>query len=448
MKKMSSHKIVERIISETEGALAVFSPFSHAQIGDARSRIKKYRGLLIRLSKNGAILIEKAALQSFDAHFCAALRALKRAGLTRTKYSEVKKMAGRARQGDAAADPVSAIWIPKDNGDFRLIVKAGPLRNTRCLVFRDALSCLGFDSPYDYSRSGGGGEKAFVRAVVDAICSGLIWVATADIKNCFASMRPAHFEWALINQQLLRKEVFISDEATIEIELPDNLAKFWSFIQSKHGAAVTTSIKDCIISVTAQLVRQGLPEGLLLSPLLARSFIGREIQATLGSMGVAVPTYVDDLAICACAQSTAAAARHALEMRLLSHSAGPIVLHAKCIKNATTWKAKGHVEVLKYLLEPDNGFGDNPVHVKPGPRRIARFKKKLKKQLDEAKSAGEDVETAGLRYWRRWYASQQAWTKVPFWSELVSEMAAKEYIEDYIKGIPMGSNAKVYGLAA
>jgi hypothetical protein len=261
-------------------------------------------------------------------------------------------------------------------------------------------------------------------------------------------MRPAHFEWVPINQQLLRKEVFISDEATIEVEMPENPAKLWAFIQSKHGVVVDNSINGCITTLTAQLVRQGLPEGLLLSPLLARSFIGREIQATLGPMGVAVATYVDDLAICACAQKTAAAAMHALEMRLSSHSAGPIVLHSKSIKNAMAWKSKGQVEVLKYLLEPDNGFADNPVHVKPGQRRIERFRKRLREKLNLAKAEGKDLYAEGLRYWGEWYRSQQAWTKVPVLTELASEAAAMSYIKDYKLGIPMGSNAVNYGLAA
>jgi hypothetical protein len=448
MKTKSPAQIIGSIVSRTKHALAKFPNLSSKQIAEALHRTRNYDRALARLANKGTILLEKTALQSFDAHFCAAVRAAERAGLTAATYSELKEIADRSRAGDAAAEAVSARWIGKDNGDFRLIVKGGVLRNTRLLVFRDALSCLGIDSQYDYSRPGAGGEKAFMRAVVNAICSGWSWIASADFKHCFASMRPAHFAGGPLNQQLLSKEVFISEEAKVEVKIPDNAAKLWTFLQSKQGGVVTTSIKDYIICCTTQMVRQGLPEGLLLSPLLARSFIGREIQATLGSMGVAVPTYVDDLAICACAQPTAAAAMQTLEVRLKSHPAGPIELHSKCVKDAAAWKMKGHVEVLKYLLEPDNGYGDNPVHVKPGQRRIERFKKRLKEKLDQAKAEGEDLYTAGLRYWKRWYASQQAWTKVPFFSELASEMAATDYIHDYIICLPMGSNAKVSGLAA
>lgn len=448
MKMKSPAQIIRSIVSQTKCALAKFPNLSSKQIAEALRRTRNYDRALVRLANKGRTLLEMAAIQSFDAHFCASVRAAERAGLTSATYSELKKIAHRARAGDAAAEVISARWIGKDNGDFRLIVKGGVLRNTRLLVFRDALSCLGFDSPYDYSRPGAGGERAFVRAVVDAILSGQSWVATADFKKCFASLRPAHFEGAPLKQQLIREEVFISEEAKIEIKQPGNAAKLWTFLQSTQGDAIGTDVNKYIISCTTQMVRQGLPEGLLLSPLLARNFIGREIRATLGSEGVAVPTYVDDLAICACAQPTAAAAMQALEMRLKSHPAGPIELHSKYVKDAAAWKTKGHVEVLKYLLEPANGYGNNPVHVKPGQRRIERFKKRLKEKLDQAKAEGEDLYEAGLRYWKQWYASQQAWTKVPVLSELASEMAAMQYIHDYIVGIPMGCNAKVTGLAA
>lgn len=448
MKKVPSALLLTRIISDCERALTGFTSLPPQNVAKLRSSIKRYGRSLLRLSKKGPSLIEKTALHSFDAHICAALRAADRAGLTGLTFFELSKMALRARAGDAATEAVSAYWDPKDNGGFRLIVRPGLIRNTRHLVFRDGLTCLGFDNPYDFSRSGAGGETAFVAAVVSAVCSGQSSVATADMKKCFASMRPAHFQWAPLNQQLLQKEVFISEEANVEVELPGNLGKLWTFLQAEYGAVVTTSIMQSIISLTTQMVRQALPEGGLLSPLLARSFIGREIQATLGSMGVAISSFVDDLAICACAQTTAAAAMHALEMRLKSHPAGPIELHAKQIRDANAWKTDGHTEVLKYLLEPGNGYGDNPVHVKPGPRRISKFKKRLKEKLDQAKAEGKNLYAEGLRYWKQWFASQHAWTKVPGCSELVSEAAAMSYIEDYILGIPMGSNAKVYALAA
>ena len=444
MNKVPSALLLTRIISDCERALTGYTSLSPQNVTNLRSSIKRYGRSLLRLSKKGSALIEKAALHSFDAHICATIRAADRAGLTGLTFFELRKIALRARAGDAATEAVSAYWDPKDNGGFRLIVRPGLIRNTRHLVFRDALSCLGFDNPHDFTRPGAGGEKAFVAAVVIAICSDQSWVATADMKKCFASMRPAHFLWASLNQQLLEKEVFISEEAKVEVELPGNLAKLWTFLQTEYGAAVTTSIKQSIRSLTTQMVRQALPEGSLLSPLLARSFIGREIQASLGSMGVAISSFMDDLAICACAQTTAAAAMHALEMRLKSHPAGPIELHAKHIRDANAWKTDGHAEVLKYLLEPGNGYGDNPVHVKPGLRRISKFKKRLKEALDQAKAEGKDLYTEGLHYWRQWYASQQAWTKVPGYTEELSCNIAMSFIDDYKEGIPMGGNAKVY----
>ncbi|WFU41781.1 hypothetical protein QA640_04505 [Bradyrhizobium sp. CB82] len=156
--KVPPAQLFTKIISDVERALTRFKGLSPEQVVKARSSIKRYRRLLVRLSTKGSTLIEKAALHSFDAHFCAAVRATERAGLTATSYSELKKMADRARAGDAAAETVSARWIEKDNGDFRLIVKGGVLRNTRLLVFRDALSSLGVDKPVPLlpTRSGRG----------------------------------------------------------------------------------------------------------------------------------------------------------------------------------------------------------------------------------------------------------------------------------------------------
>lgn len=449
MKKVPSVSMLTKIVSDCEQAIAGFTALSPQDSANLRSSLQRYCRSSLRLRKKGPALIEKAALHSFDAHICALVRAAHRAGLTTKTFAELRALALAARAGNAAEEAVSAYWTSKDGGGFRLIVRPGLLRNTRCLLFRDVLTFLGFDNPFDFCRPGAGGEKAFIAAVSAAICSDKPWVATADHRKCFASMRPTHYyKWVPLNQQLLAEEVFISEKAKVEVELPGNAAKLWTFLQAEYGAVVSTSIKQSIISLTAQMVRQGLPEGSLLSPLLARSFIGREIQAMLGSMGVAVFTFVDDLAICACAQPTAAAAMQALAVRLKSHPAGPIELHSGCVKNANTWMIKGPVEVLKYLLQPGKGFGGNPVHVMPGPRRIAKFKKNLKKRLDEAKSEGEDPLKAGLRYWRQWYNSQQAWTKVPGHTELLSENIAMSYIDDYVHGIPMGSNANVYGVAA
>ena len=88
-------------------------------------------------------------------------------------------------------------------------------------------------------------------------------------------------------------------------------------------------------------------------------------------------------------------------------------------------------------MEPGNGHGEHYVHVKPGPKRIERFKRRLAETLTKAKP-GVDRFAVGNDYWRKWFNSQQAWTKVPFWSEDLSSFLTFIYIQDFNQDLPMG----------
>lgn len=143
----------------------------------------------------------------------------------------------------------------------------------------------------------------------------------------------------------------------------------------------------------------------------------------------------DDVYLGARDRKGAEAALQAFKQRLKSHPAGPIELYdAKPVRAST-----GTVTVLGYLLEPGNGYGSNPIHVKPGPRRTNRFKNRLNQRLLKL-GPDEDAMAQGLAYWRPWYASQHAWTKVPVHSEFVSESCAMGYIDDFKHNVPMGGN--------
>ena len=43
-----------------------------------------------------------------------------------------------------------------------------------------------------------------------------------------------------------------------------------------------------------------------------------------------------------------------------------------------------------------------------------------------------------MKYWANWFASQSAWTKVPFHSEDTSACLTIGYVEDFLNGLPMG----------
>jgi hypothetical protein len=145
-------------------------------------------------------------------------------------------------------------------------------------------------------------------------------------------------------------------------------------------------------------------------------------------------SYCDDLSIGAHTKGECRAAKHALTDHLSSLPAGPIELDDVPIKNA---KAQRLV-ILGYSLESGKGHGDKDVHVKPWQKRTDRFKHKLAQKLKVA-PVEADLNEVATNYWRQWYGSQGAWTKVPAFSKRVSQTIALTYVDDFIHGIPMGT---------
>jgi hypothetical protein len=52
---------------------------------------------------------------------------------------------------------------------------------------------MGIDSDLDYSKKGAGGERGLVNAVRKYMSDDFKWWSELDVKNCFASLKPAHF---------------------------------------------------------------------------------------------------------------------------------------------------------------------------------------------------------------------------------------------------------------
>ena len=186
--------------------------------------------------------------------------------------------------------------------------------------------------------------------------------------------------------------------------------------------------------LTVQVVRRGLLQGSVLSPLLARAVIHREVNAALSHKEPKCYSYCDDLSIGAHTKGECQAAKHAVTDHLSSLPAGPIELHDVPIKNANNQR----IVVLGYSLEAGEGHGDNYVHVKPSTKRTNKHKHKLFRRL-KAAPAGADLHEIAEKYWRQWYGSQGAWTKVPLFSEEVSRNITASYVSDFIDGIPLGT---------
>jgi hypothetical protein len=183
---------------------------------------------------------------------------------------------------------------------------------------------------------------------------------------------------------------------------------------------------------TVRGVRRGLCQGSLLPPLLARAVIAKGLHAAVANTAISVSSYCDDLFLGASDKEALQSAKGVLTKHFLSLLAGPIELHDAPV--ADVWYA----DFLGCKLAPGKGHGQNFVHCKPGPKRIARFKRALAARLAARKSDDDPFEI-GERYWRSWFNSAAAWTKVPGFSAKVSLSITHSYIDDHLHGIPMGT---------
>ena len=299
-------------------------------------------------------------------------------------------------------------------------------------MVRDMLSMMGIDSTIDFTRKRGGGEKQLVKTVCNEIEHGINWWWMPDIKKCFSSIKPKHFGWLPIDRRLLKNVMFLPKCAKIVVRKHKAPEHILQSLGHSHSDFSMNNSYTYLKSLSVQIVRQGLPQGSVLSPLLTRAVVSRLLETALPDMEIRRYAYSDDLNIGACTKGEMTAAKQAVTKLFSSLLAGHIELHDAPIVNASSWQ----VEALGYRLEPGNGHGKHYVHVKPGRKRIARYKRRLAEKLKNTKL--DDRSVVGNAYWANWYNSQQAWTKVPFFSEDLSSYITMVYIDDFNHGLPMG----------
>ena len=366
-------------------------------------------------------------LHSYNARFNAVLRA---AGAV--SFDELHALAHELSVWEPVAEAVIVHWVSKaPKQGYRPIVVSGRMRTAQALMLRDVLSAMDIDSKLDFSRKGGGGEKGLIKAICKDIEHEYHWWWTPDIKDCFGSINPRHLGWLPIDRRLIRNIAYLPRCAKIVVPPHEDAEAILQYLYAKYpGLSEDGSIS--LHALTVQVVRRGLLQGSVLSPLLARAVIYRE--AALSHKELKCYSYSDDVSIGAHTKGECRAAKHALTDHLSSLPAGPIELHDVPIKNASTQR----IVVLGYSLEAGKGHGDNHVHVKPWRKRTDKSKHNLYRKLHAA-PPGADLFQIGENYRLQWFGAMGAWTKVPLLSDEASRSITASYVSDFIDGIPMGT---------
>lgn len=377
------------------------------------SRHKQSTNRIFRVNQCGS----KAKLEvardkyftSYHTKICASVRALAKKGQS-ASFAEIKTFANSLDVYEALSEPVLVTRKEKSNGDYRLIVNSGPRRMAQQWIVRDFLTAISIDSEYDYTRRGAGGEKGLIAAVCAKIDEGYRCWQSADIENYYASLRPSHFDWLPLPKNIIRNVVFLPKctKVKVKLTLTGN---------GKSGELMNVGGKDnshlhhTYITSTRMKVRRELPQGSILSPLVARAFLGRLLRDTLEGSLVTKFSYVDDLTLGARTSSEVAQSFELLRKRLFEHPAGSIILILEEMYVSGLWPS-----VLGYILKPGRGYGSNTVHVAPGAERFGRFYEKLYASW-KAEGCPPDKVNFIEGKLDNWMPSQQAWTQVPYFSK-------------------------------
>ena len=269
-----------------------------ARIKTYTARLQSVAEALLAGHKKQNTLAKKLLLNSLDACVCAVLRAMLSSG-DEIASSKVLDRATKLSVWEQLPEPVRVLWRKKDKGGFRPIVISGPMRTAQSLMVRDMLLMMDIDSSIDCTKKGGGGEKRLITNVCKDIENETNWWWTPDIKNCFGSIRPGHFRWLPIDRRLITNVMFFPKCAKVNVgkTTPEEIGLILQS-QGAYTHAATFSLDASISalhSLSVQVVRRGLLQGSVLSPLRARAIIARTVNAALPRPEISRYSYSDDL---------------------------------------------------------------------------------------------------------------------------------------------------------
>jgi hypothetical protein len=218
-------------------------------------------------------------LSAFPTRVCATVRAFAKTR-RRGTLEHIYQFAKNLDVWEVLWETVRVKLLPKSKGGYRKITRDGPRRMAQRFILRDLLTAVAVDNEFDYCRRGAGGEKRMIRDVSQRIENGYRHWRTADVVNCFASLKPAHLGWLPLPMELIENVVFLPRCAKIEIvEGPVGKEVAQSGTPTVSGVSIPYMGSPL---VPMKKLRRGLPQGSVLSPLVARAFLGRELRATPG----------------------------------------------------------------------------------------------------------------------------------------------------------------------
>lgn len=388
---------------------------------------------------------KKRIFGGFAGRLIATVRAT-RDNKTILPYAQLEKRAKDLSLDKSFHETLTIFPDPKFGkpGEWRPLGRPGQYRRAQQLILCDVLLVIIGDSPCDSTVADAGGENRLFESLNSAIAEGFVYWTSLDLRNFFPSLKPGHLAGFPLSQWIMENIVFLPPETPIK------------FIDTRYGLELSEvtvlkgdandlpktypySMDD--IRSKLKMVRQGLIQGDVGAPQIARTFQGGELQQVLGKRDVAYGSHLDDMLLGARTQSELKTSLKALTQRLKCHPAGPLELHEHKIMHISE-----DIYYLGYRVSLDkNGI----LRVRPAMKRFDRFRHRLCERFHDSIALTKDeLIGIGLKYAQQWFRSQRAWTKAeigagsskcegPSWDHVVSEihLAVNRFIHaQYLDG--------------
>ncbi|QFI67972.1 hypothetical protein [Sinorhizobium alkalisoli] len=418
----------------------------HAAVRSYRKQLRALHNAVQSGKPRQVSEAKKRIFDSFAAKLIATVRATQDNKI-HLSYAQLEKRANNLSLHQVFHETLTIFPDPKCGkpGEWRPLGRPGQYRRAQQLILCDVLLVMIGDSPCDSTVADAGGEIGLFETLNSAIAEGFVYWTSLDLRNFFPSLKPGHLAGFPLSQWIMENIVFLPPETPIK------------FIDTTYGLELTEetvlkgdandlpktypySMDD--IRSKLKMVRQGLIQGDVCAPQIARTFLGRELQRVLGKRDAAFGSHIDDMLLGACTQPEAKTSLKALIQHLKCHPAGPLELHEHEIRHIND-----DICYLGYRISLDK---NGAMRVRPAMKRFDRFRHRLGDKFENSDAfTKQELLDTGLEYARQWFRSQRAWTKAeigigsskcegPSWDHVVSEveLAVNRFIYDeYFKGI-------------
>lgn len=276
-------------------------------------------------------------------------------------WEELKAMACKVHICRPSGERVIAWQEPKSTEGVRWLCSFAPItRAAQCMV-RHIIFMVAGPSPYEFAQKGHGRDAA-ARVTLHSIKhEGVRWFGLADVKDCFPSITREMVKKALpfLPMSIIEGTIFIHEETDIKDH----------YISEEHH------------QYSSQVIRTGIPQGSLVSPLVASKILQPYLDTVQASL---VLVHVDNILIGGKTEEQVHAIVTALATSMKEHPDGSLWL-------TTEIRKLGDAE-LNYLgyrfrrrAKIYGGFG----RAEASRRSFKRFEKRLALKLLWAKDSSD-----------------------------------------------------------